>query len=278
MKLAMCNEFCEDWPIEQVLALAARAGYEGVELAPYTLATDVRTVSRARRRELAAMASDSGTPFIGLHWLLAQPPGLHISHPEQAVRRKTVEYFLALIEFCADLGGTRMIFGSPAQRKMLPGTAAGQAWNHAIEFFRTALPLADQHGITICIEPLARAQTDFINTVAEGLRLCRELDHPRFRLHLDVLAMCDEGRPLDELVRSAAGFVAHVHANDANTGYPGSGATDLAPVVRALKEIGYDGWISVEVFDFGPGPETIAAAGYATLRRLLNETPTKDIL
>ena len=173
MKLAICNEFCEGWTIEKVLAFAARTGYAGVELAPYTLATDVRTLTRERRREIAARAADAGVAVIG-------------------------------------------------------------------------------------------------TSVAQGVELCREIDHPCFRLHLDVLAMCDEGRPLDELVRSAKGYVAHVHANDVNGGYPGSGQTDLAPAIRALKEIGYDGWLSVEVFDFGPGPETIATQSHAYLRRLLD--------
>lgn len=271
MKLAICNEFCEGWSLEKVFQLAARHGYEGVELAPFTLARDVRDISAGRRRELVAAAADAGTAIVGLHWLLAQPPGLHISHPDPAVRAETVAYLNALVAFCADLGGTKMVFGSPAQRKVMPELSPQQAWDFAVETFHQVLPSADRHGIDLCFEPLSRRQTNFVNTVAEGLRLCRAIDHPRFRLHLDVLAMCDEGLPLDPLVRSAKGQVAHVHANDANTGYPGSGDTDLAPVVRALKAIGYDGWISVEVFDFKPGPETIAANSYAYLRRLLDE-------
>jgi sugar phosphate isomerase/epimerase len=145
-----------------------------------------------------------------------------------------------------------------------------QAREYAIDSFRQVLKSTDQHSVEICFEPLARSLTNFITSVAQGVELCREIDHPCFRLHLDVLAMCDEGRPLDELVRSAKGYVAHVHANDVNGGYPGSGQTDLAPAIRALKEIGYDGWLSVEVFDFGPGPETIATQSHAYLRRLLD--------
>lgn len=269
VKLAICNEFCEGWDIERVFALAADTGYQGVEIAPFTLAPDVNEISPGRRRQIAAQAEKHGIEIVGLHWLLASPKGLHLSHPDESIRNRTANYFKDLIRFCGELGGTKMIIGSPQQRNIVEGMSPQQAWDAAKDFFGGMLRDAEQHGVDLCIEPLARAATNFINTAAEGLKLCREIGHRRFRLHLDMNAMSDEGRPLDDIIKQCKGYVGHVHANDANLGYPGSGNTDFGAVAEGLKAIGYDEWVSVEVFDFEPGPEKIAAQSYRYLRGFL---------
>jgi len=272
VKFAICNEFCEGWDIADVCRLAAEAGYKGVEVAPFTLAPDVNEISSSRRRDIVAQASRHGVEIVGLHWLLVSPPGLYINHRDRGVRDRTAAYFKALIGCCADLGGTKLVIGSPKQRNVMPGLEYQQAWDYAKSVFAEVLPDAERLGVDLCIEPLARTETDFITTAAEGLRLCRELEHPRFRLHLDVKAMSDEDKSMADIIRSAAGYIGHFHANDANRGHPGSGATDFRPVAVALDDVGYDGWVSVEVFDFSPGPETIAAESYKYLTAVFGRT------
>lgn len=267
VRFAICNEFCENWEIESVFKLAADAGYEGVEIAPFTIAPDVREISADQRKEIAQQAQDNGVEVIGLHWLLVSPEGLYVNHTDKAIRDETAAYFKALIHCCADLGGNKLVIGSPKQRNVMDGLTYQQAWDYAKEVFTSLLPDAEERGVDLCIEPLTTNETDFITTAAEGVRLCKEIDHPKFRLHLDVKAMSGEGRPLDEIIKESEGFVAHFHANDANRGYPGSGDSDFRPVVEALEAIGYDGWVSVEVFDFSPGPEKIATES----RRYLKE-------
>lgn len=259
VKFAMCNEFCEGWNIDDVFRLAAETGYDGVEIAPFTLAPDVTEIGPDRRRDIVRRAGRHGVEVVGLHWLLVSPEGLYVNHMDKAVRDKTADYFRALVHCCADLGGTKLVIGSPKQRNVMPGLDYQQAWDYAMDFFAGVLPVAEDRAVDLCIEPLARSDTDFITTAAEGIRLCREIAHPRFRLHLDVKAMADEDMPPDEVIRSARDYIAHFHANDANRGYPGSGSTDFRPIAEALVEIGYDGWVSVEVFDFSPGPEAIAS-------------------
>ncbi len=268
MKFAMCNEFCEGWTIEDVFRLARDVGYDGVELAPFTMADRVTDIQASRREAIRRNAAERGVEIIGLHWLLVKPEGLYINHPDPDIRRRTQHYMLELIRFCADLGGDRMVVGSPKQRNVVPGISCAEAWGLAVESFAALLEVADAHGVTLCIEPLARTETDFINTVAEGMRLVREIDHPRFRVHLDVKAMSDEGRPYDEIIREAAGYVGHVHVNDANRDGPGWGDTDYTPIVRGIRDIGYDDYASVEVFDFSPGAEAIARRSLAFLKQV----------
>ena len=265
MRFAMCNEFCEGWEIERALELAASSGFSGVEIAPFTLAADVREITPQQRQTIAQQARNRGLEIVGLHWLLVGPPGLYLTHPRREVRKKTADYFRALIQCCADLGGSKLVIGSPKQRNVLPECTPEQAWDYAVEVFSGLLGDAEACAVDLCIEPLARTETDFITSAAEGLRMCREIDHARFRLHLDVKAMSDEGRPLGDIIRESDGWVGHFHANDANRSYPGSGDTDFLPVAQALRDIAYKGWVSVEVFDFSPGPERIASNSYAYL-------------
>jgi sugar phosphate isomerase/epimerase len=139
------------------------------------------------------------------------------------------------------------------------------------------LPAAVERGVTLCLEPLARADTNLFNTVREGMQMVDEIGHPHFRVHLDVKAMCDEGRPLDAIIREATGYVGHLHVNDANRNGPGWGDTDYAPVVRALADIGYDDYASVEVFDFSFGAERIARSSLEFLNRVFAAPPSRSV-
>ena len=274
MKFAMCNEFCQGWSVDAALRLAGEVGYDGVEIAPFTLADDARAVSSGERDRLRRSAAACGVEIIGLHWLLVKPPGLFITDPDAAVRRRTLEYLEALVDLCADLGGDRIVLGSPKQRLVLPGTTPAEAWERARELFVALMPRAASRGVTVCLEPLARTETNFVNTVAEGLRMVAAVGHSCFKVHLDVKAMSDEPRPFDVVIGEAAGQVGHLHVNDANRGGPGSGSTDYGPIVRGLAAIGYDDWASVEVFDFAPGPEAIARSSLEFLRRIFESRTT----
>jgi sugar phosphate isomerase/epimerase len=108
------------------------------------------------------------------------------------------------------------------------------------------------------MEPLAPADTDFVQTCADGVRLIEMVNYPNFVLHLDVKAMSSEPTPVAELIRRYAARAGHFHANDANLRGPGFGDTDFVLIFRALRDAGYDRWVSVEVFDYKPDPETIA--------------------
>ena len=277
MKFAMCNEFCEGWAVDDAFRLARDVGYTGVEVAPFTLAEDARLVPLAERQRLRGVAEQCGLSVIGLHWLLVKPAGMSITDPDASVRRATQLYLEALVHLCADLGGDRLVFGSPKQRQVLPGCTAEQAWQWAREVFAGLLPTAAERGVTFCIEPLARADTNFINTVREGLRLVADLGHPNFRVHLDVKAMCDEGRPLGDIIREAKGQVGHLHVNDANRNGPGWGDTDYGPIVQALADIGYDDVASVEVFDFSFGAERIARSSLEFLQRVFGAPPRQGV-
>jgi sugar phosphate isomerase/epimerase len=258
MRYAICNETFEGWDHADVCRAAADLGYEGLELAPFTLAPRVTDVTPARRRELRRQAEEHGLRLIGLHWLLAKTEGLHLTSPDAGVRQRTAEYLVELARCCRDLGGDLLVFGSPAQRRVPAGASRDQAEDNAVDTFHRARAGIQGAGVRLCLEPLAPPEADFVNTCAEAVRILERLDSPNFVLHLDVKAMSAEDRPAPEVIRRYGGRAGHFHANDPNRRGPGFGDADFVPIFQALKEGGYRGWVSVEVFDYAPDPVTIA--------------------
>jgi len=270
MRIAICNELFEGWRIKDTFEYISHIGYEGVEIAPFTITNDVRNVGKEKREEIRSLASSFNLEIVGTHWLLVGPEGLHLTHPDVKTRRFTEHYLCELIKFTSDIGGRILVFGSPNQRSILDGVSFKKAWNYAKEVFSKCSQFAEDYDAVIAIEPLARNITNFINTAEEAIRLIEDVSHPNFRLHLDVYSMLDEGKPLPDIIRRSKDYLVHFHINDDNKLGPGFGNVNFKPIINALKEINYKGFISVEVFDFSPGPKKIASVSLETLRELLS--------
>ena len=256
IRLGICNELFEGWDFADVCRTVKTLGYDGLEIAPFTLRPKITDVTAPRRRELRSIVEDSGLETIGLHWLLAKTEGFYLTSPDAAIRRATEDYLVALAEATRDLGGSLMVFGSPKQRDLLPGVTPSQATDYAIEVFRRIDVGSATVGVDLCLEPLAPIETDFLNTCAEATAMIERVGHPNFKLHMDVKARAARpGRTVPELIRRYAPTAGHFHAQDPNLRGPGHGDVDFGPIMKALVESGYDRWVSVEVFDYSPGAE-----------------------
>jgi sugar phosphate isomerase/epimerase len=266
VRFAICNEMFEGWEFEKTCEAAAKAGYKAIEIAPFTLASLATEVSARARKRLRDAAAKNGLEIVGLHWLLAKTEGFHINHPDKAVRDRTVSYMIELVKLCADIGGKIMVFGSPMQRNVPEGVTQREAWGFAVETFYRVVPELEKQGVTLCLEPLAPEETNFINTAADAARMIREIGSKSFQLLLDVKAMSSEPTPIPDIIRAHGSILRHFHANDANKRGPGFGDTDFRPIAAALKAVNYTGWVSVEVFDFKPDPVTIAQKSIEYLR------------
>ena len=268
MKFGICNEIFQNWSIDDAMAFAKKAGYDGIEIAPFTLAKSVTDISAAERARIRAMAARIGLEISGIHWVLVQAEGMYLNHPDAAVRARTAQYFCDLADFCADLGGQVIVVGSPKQRNVMEGVTPEQAWAWATETFRAAVRRAGERGVTICFEPLAPAETNFINTAAEAIRFTKQFNSRAMQIILDVKAMCSEEKSIPQIIRESRGEFAYFHANDRNLKGPGFGDVDFTPIATALREVGYDGYASVEVFKFEEGPEVIATRSIEYLKRV----------
>ncbi|HWI83024.1 sugar phosphate isomerase/epimerase family protein [Ramlibacter sp.] len=273
MRFALCNEVLQPLPFRDQCALAAAQGYDGLEVAPFTLADNPAHISDAQAAQCRRIAQDHGLVISGLHWLLVAPAGLSIVDADAAVRARTVSFMRRLIELCALMGGKYLVHGSPKQRSVPAGSTPAQALERATECFAQAGAAAAAAGVVYCIEPLASRETDLINTVAEAARIVDEVASPGLRTMIDCSAAGQmEAEPIAQLMERwmPGGHVAHVQVNDPNRRGPGQGELRFAPILAKLLQLEaagqYDGVVAVEPFDYLPdGPGCAARAiGYLT--------------
>jgi sugar phosphate isomerase/epimerase len=267
MRIALCNEVIAPMPFPQQCEYAAKLGYDGLEVAPYTLSDEPHRIGAAQLAAARSAAQDCGIAVTGLHWLLVKPAGLSISTKDAAVRKKTVDIMRGFIEQCAQLGGKYLVHGSPHQRRVDPGETRAAAMERACESFAAIAEDAAKAGVVYCIEPLSSEQTPLINTLDEAARLVQEIGSSAVRSMLDCSSAGRmEKEPLPALVDRwvPKGVIAHVQVNDRNRRGPGQGEQRFAPLFASLRRNGYQGDVAVEPFDYVPdGPAAAARAiGY----------------
>ncbi len=267
MKLALCNEVLGELSLEAQCELAARLGYDGLEIAPFTLANAPERIDSGEARRIRGVVEAAGLVVTGLHWLLVKPSGLSVTDPDPARRRRTLDVVIRLIGLCAELGGKVLVHGSPKQREVAAGETLAIARARLRDFLADAAEAAAAHGVVYCIEPLSRNETLLVNTVAEAAEIVRAVDRPSLRTMIDCSAAgLSESVSVPELIDTwlPTGLIGHVQVNDPNRRAPGQGEMRFAPIFAALKRHGYDGTVAVEPFDYVPdGPGCAAyAAGY----------------
>jgi sugar phosphate isomerase/epimerase len=265
MKFAICNETFRAHDFPGSCAQAAKHGYSGLEVAPFTLGNP-ETLSTRQAETFGNIVRDHGLEMVGFHWLLAKTNGYHLTNPDPTIQKKTFDYARHLADLCSAMGGKIMVWGSPQQRTLEPNWVRSEAEARFIDFFQRLSPHLTDSNITIAFEFLGPSETNFINTAAETISLLQKINSPNVRLHLDVKAMSADTIPIPHIIRDSLPWTAHFHANDPNLRGPGMGDVDFQPIATELIQGGYDKWVSVEVFDTNLAPETLAAESMKNLR------------
>jgi sugar phosphate isomerase/epimerase len=276
MRIALCNEVIAPMPFPRQCEYAAKLGYDGLEIAPYTLSDDPQQLGSAQLAAARTAARDAGIAITGLHWLLVKPAGLSISTRDDAVRRRTLDLMCVLVEQCAELGGKYLVHGSPHQRRIDAGDTRDAALARARECFARVAERAAKAGVLYCLEPLSADQTPLVNTLAEAAAVVAGIGNPALKSMLD----CSSAGRMEQETLSALvdrwlpkGVIAHVQVNDRNRRGPGQGEQKFAPLFAALKRHGYAGDIAVEPFDYVPDGPGAAARAIGYLRGILEALP-----
>jgi sugar phosphate isomerase/epimerase len=267
MKIALCNEVLAPLPLERQCELAAALGYDGLEIAPFTLGAAPHALAASEIARVRRTVESFGLVVTGLHWLLVAPPGLSVTDPDASIRARTRDVVAALVALCAGLGGAVLVHGSPRQRRIAPGEDHATALGRLRDFLADAARVAATHGVVYCLEPLGRAETALVNTVAEAAALVREIDRPSLRTMIDTSAAgASETQSVPELIDQwlPTGVIGHVQVNDPNRRAPGQGAMRFGPIFAALERHGWNRTVAVEPFDYVPDGTGSAAfaAGY----------------
>jgi D-psicose/D-tagatose/L-ribulose 3-epimerase len=268
MKLSLCNEVIRDLDFPRQCAFAATVGYDGLEIAPFTLKDDPLTLTPSEIAGVRSALEAEGLACSSLHWLLVAPSGLSITDPDPAVRGRTIEAIRRMIGLAAELDAPVLVHGSPKQRNLVEGEVSR---GHAMRAFVAAAEAAEKAGVTYCLEALAPNETNFVNTVAEAAAIVDAIASPAFKTMLDA---CAAGQTEDDVPAVvdrflASGHIAHVQLNDPNQRGPGEGDLPIAPIIQALQRHGYQGWLAAEPFDYRPDGPACAARAAGFLRGIL---------
>jgi sugar phosphate isomerase/epimerase len=260
MRHAICNEAFQGWNFVDAAKFVRATGYTGLEIAPFTLAERPTDISPARRGEYKDILASEGLAFVGLHWLMVSPKGLHVTTPDVALRERSWGHIRDLIDLCADLGSNDgvMVFGSPAQRSTVDGATVAEATARYVDGLAQVAAQAEARGVTILVEALPIEQADVVNTLEEAASIVRQIGSPAIQTMFDTHNAVNEKEPHAALVEKYFDVIRHVHVNEMDGKHPGMGDYDFKPVLRTLERLKYKGWVSLEAFDFSFGAERIA--------------------
>ena len=263
------KEANEGWKFADAGKAIRISVYVGIEIAPCTLAERPSLVTAAQRRESRDIMASEGLEFVGLHWLMVSPKGLHVSTPDPALRGESWQHIRDLIDLCADLGPNGgMVFGSPKQRSTTGGATRAEATKNYIDGLAGVAPQACERGVTILVEALPLDQADVVTTLEEAVGIVNQIASPAVRSMFDVHNAIDETEPHDALVERYFDFIRHVHVNELDGKHCGAATYDYKPVLAALRRRNYAGWVSLEAFDFSFGAERLVTE---SLRHLESE-------
>jgi sugar phosphate isomerase/epimerase len=230
-------------------ALAASMGFPAVEIFPPSAesldARELRHLLEHHGLKLAAMGTGAG-------WVVQK---LRLTDPDPIVRGRARHFISEVVDFAGKLGAPAII-GS-MQGRLEAGTSRAVALGWMAEALEQLAPRAHQYGVPLLLEPLNRYETNLFTTVGETLEFTRSLRTRNVKLLCDCFHMNIEEVSIEGALRLAGNDVGHMHLADSNRRAAGLGHTDFRPVIAALRDIGYTGYLSAEVL---PLPDAGSAA------------------
>ena len=268
--ISICSEVIRGLDFRAQCSLARQLGYDGLEIAPFTLSEAPHRLTPAAIAEFRSVAAGEGIAISGLHWLLASPAGLSITSTDPSVFNRTVDFGRRLVELCAELGGAYLVHGSPAQRQLAPGHEE-EGRKRGAAYFAAMAEAAAGAGMRYYIEPLARKSTGFVTRIEDALAIIDQIGSPSLGTMVDCYAAASNGEDIPALLRQwvPKGVIRHVHLNDPNGRGPGEGTLAFAPIITALSELGYAGAMAIEPFTYEPDGPTSAARSIGYIRGII---------
>jgi len=276
MKYSICSDTFPGWTMEEIFNFAAKTGYEAVELASYSFCNSITEVSASERQQMRAWADAAPVEIAGIHALFTPIPNmqplyscpdwLQLNSADSGIRERTKDYLKELIRFVGEMGGKNVVLGSAKSRSIPEEIPYDEGWKIARDTLRDAAEYCTHYDVVLSLEPIHSSLTNFINTPDEAMKMVRDVDHPNLRWMLDCFAAYNQGVDVPKAIRDHGKYLVHVHMNDENKSWPGTGKVDFPPIARALKDVGYSGYLSLEVMDLNPDPETIAREALVAMK------------
>lgn len=244
MKFSVSNIALTAYDHSSELGYLPELGFSGLEVAPSRIWRDTwRGLTATEVTDYRRQVEKAGLSVVGLHSLFYDHPDLGLfKTPEK--RAESMNFLEHLSEVCRDLGGRTLIYGGGRKRGDRP---KDEARAEALDFFGELCTHIEGHGTCFCFEPLGPNDTDFINSAMESLSIVHDVASPALRVQLDAKALVKNAEANIDTFRAVAPMLVHYHANEPGLGVIGtSGQVDHAALGALLREINYDGYVSVE--------------------------------
>lgn len=261
---------------EPVVRKAKQFGFEGVEF--YVAPAQIDTFNKERVRRAL---DGAGLECIGCTCLDRETDP---TSPDRAIRRRGIDHLEKTARLLCDLGGSLVTGVTYGAWGKLTGTGpTDEEWKHSSENLREACRAVRDFDVTFGVEPANRFETYFVNTAADAIRFIKDVGEPNLGVHLDTFHMNIEEKNQFDPIVSAGELLCHFHCCENDRGVAGTGHIDWDSVFRALAEIGYDKWITLESFTqeirsvaastaiwrkIAPSADAIASQGLRFLRSM----------
>jgi D-psicose/D-tagatose/L-ribulose 3-epimerase len=196
--------------------------------------------------------------------------GMSLLCDDADVRSKTISHLSECVQATAEAGANLIAGPLYAPVGYLPGRRrTDDEWKRVVDAYQELGPVLQKNDIDLCIEPLNRFETYFLNTTGDAVALCEEVGHPKMGILWDTFHANIEEKDMGQALLSAGRHLKHVHTCENDRGAPGSGHVDWKGVFAALKQLQYEAWLTIESFGFTLGELSAAAS----IWRDLAQTP-----
>lgn len=245
MKISISNIAWASSPLQNYLRLIKQLGCNGIELAPSLIWNEPIMSSKEERKNIKSKIQSFDLEIVGFHALLFTRKDLKLFYSQES-RKDTKNYLRRLLELCSDLGGKQIIFGSPANRKIY-NRKYRDCLDQSVEDFYSLAEHARANNVIICIEPLSRKETEFIQSTQEGIELVKRINHPNFKLHIDTKSIFNNKEDVNSIIPNCENLLQHVHVGDVELKEPGTINYNHKKIGQALRNINYNNYVSIEM-------------------------------
>jgi D-psicose/D-tagatose/L-ribulose 3-epimerase len=248
---------------------AKEIGYEGVEVPLIHL--DPLTPSLLKKAKKELEKNDMGC--VGSTGL---PLDRDITSSDEATRARGIEYLKRCVEIVSELGSDALTGSLYAAWGKTGKARTEEEWQNSITALKEVCRYAKNYGVTLAFEPLNRYSTSFLNTAADAIKLVKEIGEPNAKIHLDTYHMNIEEKSFYNAIKEVNGLLYHMQCIENDRGIPGTGHVDWDGVFKALSEIGYNRWLSIEQTPTAKwrqlatvsSPDILASEGLKFLKRM----------
>lgn len=231
------------YPLEETIKRLARIGYDGIEIgaaAPHAYPAYLDT---ARRREIKQVLDDNGMVVSAMLPAPGGGPGHNVASPLAEERRAAIQQYKDVAQLCADLGGSIVLYVAGWQ---IFGTTRQQAFEWSREALAEVAPFAADLGVTVAVEPTP-TDSNLIESADDAIELVEAVGGANVKTMFDTIHVYYRNEPATDYAYRMRDLLGYVHLSDVDRLAPGKGRGDFVGLIEALREIGYDGWLSMEI-------------------------------